>query len=74
MYPRIFLIYRFDTIFRDPSSSKMVCDLPFFSLLHENTNSHLLFHSTEGHEEVMKNATELLGCPFTGPWSLEGKN
>ncbi|KJA16602.1 hypothetical protein HYPSUDRAFT_147542 [Hypholoma sublateritium FD-334 SS-4] len=25
----------------------------------------------EGHEEVMKNASGLLGCPITGPWSLE---
>ena len=27
----------------------------------------------EGHEEVLKNATSLLGCPITGPWSLEDK-
>ncbi|TFK38424.1 hypothetical protein BDQ12DRAFT_111542 [Crucibulum laeve] len=26
-----------------------------------------------GHEEVMRMAAELQGCPITGPWSLEGR-
>lgn len=30
---------------------------------------HCLY--TAGHEEVMRMAAEILGCPITGPWSLE---
>ncbi|KAF8966173.1 hypothetical protein BDZ97DRAFT_1658235 [Flammula alnicola] len=26
-----------------------------------------------GHEEIMKKAAELQGCPIAGPWSLEGR-
>ncbi|KAF9476143.1 hypothetical protein BDN70DRAFT_935289 [Pholiota conissans] len=27
----------------------------------------------DGHEEVMRNAAKLQGCPVTGPWSSEGR-
>ena len=27
----------------------------------------------DGHEEVMRRAAELQGCPVAGPWSMEGK-
>ncbi|KDR72939.1 hypothetical protein GALMADRAFT_73434 [Galerina marginata CBS 339.88] len=26
-----------------------------------------------GHEDVMREAARMLGCPITGPWSLEGR-
>ncbi|KAF5319248.1 hypothetical protein D9619_008748 [Psilocybe cf. subviscida] len=30
-------------------------------------------YENDGHEEIMKRAEELQGCPIKGPWSLEGR-
>ena len=27
----------------------------------------------DAHEEIMRKAAELQGCPITGPWSMEGR-